>query len=56
MTERERNELIAYMQEFRNTMTEESAKEFREELYRRVHFKGNSKEYQELYFPKKIQQ
>jgi hypothetical protein len=52
MTERERNELHADMDNFIETMTEESAREFREELYRRVHFKGSNKEYQELYFPK----
>ncbi|MDR3329073.1 MAG: hypothetical protein LBS63_03050 [Prevotellaceae bacterium] len=53
MTERERNELLADMENFNNTMTEESAREFREELYRRVYFDGTEEEYKELFFPKK---
>jgi hypothetical protein len=52
MTEKERNEFLAYMRNFRETMTEESAREFREELYRRLHFDGDNKAYQELFFPK----
>ncbi|MDR3328919.1 MAG: hypothetical protein LBS63_02265 [Prevotellaceae bacterium] len=53
MTERERAEFIADMQNFRETMTPESAKEFREELYRCLHFDGTEEEYKELFFPKK---
>jgi hypothetical protein len=52
ITEQDRAKFMAFLENFRNTMTEESAKEFREEVYRRVHFKGDYKEYWKQFYPK----
>jgi hypothetical protein len=53
MTERDRNEFLTYVENFNKTMTEETASEFLESVYRRVYFDGTEEEYKELCFPKK---